>query len=96
MTERANTPSQAGAPAVSHAEWFRIAAGAMVALAGASSLVLLDRVHVGPVWVHWVVSLVALAAALGVLVIADLGWQRAVAAAEDDGLVERPTDSTAT
>ncbi|MBV9091844.1 MAG: hypothetical protein JO044_18365 [Mycobacteriaceae bacterium] len=65
----------------------RIALGAMIALACASSLVALNETHVGPAWIHWTVSVVALAAALGVLVVADLSWQRAVAAAEADGLV---------
>ncbi|HME50423.1 hypothetical protein [Mycobacterium sp.] len=77
MTHSAQTPTQVR----------RIALAAMMALAGASSLVLLNEIHVGPAWVQWVVSLVALAAALGVLVIADLSWQRAVANAEADGLV---------
>lgn len=70
-----------------HAKWRRAAPGAMIAFAGASSLVLVDNIHAGPAWVHWLASLVALLAALGVLVIADLSWQRAVAAAQADGLV---------
>jgi hypothetical protein len=68
----------------------RTALRAMIALAAASSLVLLNEIHVAPTWVQWGVSLVALAAALGVLVIADLSWQVAVANAEADGLVTPP------
>ncbi|HUO37879.1 MAG TPA: hypothetical protein VMU34_08570 [Mycobacterium sp.] len=59
----------------------------MLALACASSLVLVDPVGIGPAWVHWVASLVALAAGAGVLVIANLSWQRAVATAQAAGLV---------
>ncbi len=80
MTDSAQPPAQVR----------RIALGAMIALTCASSLVLLNEIHVGPAWVHWAVSLVALAAALGVLMIADLSWQRAVANAEADGLVAGP------
>ncbi|MBV8346189.1 MAG: hypothetical protein JOZ49_01245 [Mycolicibacterium sp.] len=68
----------------------RIALGAMMALACAASLMLVNEVHVGPAWVHWTISVVALAAALGVLIVADLSWERAVAAAEADGLVVGP------
>jgi hypothetical protein len=68
----------------------RIALGAMMALTCAASLVLLDEVHVGPAWVRWTISVVALAAALGVLIVGDLSWERAVAAAEADGLVVGP------
>lgn len=77
MTASATTPAQVR----------RIALGAMIALASAASLILLNDIHVGPAWVHWTISLVALAAALGVLVIADISWERAVAHAEADGLV---------
>jgi hypothetical protein len=86
-----NRPRHRGGMTVSAespAQMRRIALGAMISLTGASSLVLLNEVHVGPTWVHWMISVVALAAALGVLVIADLGWQRAVANAEADGLVD--------
>ena len=68
----------------------RIALGAMVALACAASLVLLNEVHVGPSWLRWTISVVALAAALGVLIVGDISWERAVAAAEADGLVVGP------
>lgn len=67
-----------------------IALGAMMALACAASLMLLNELHVGPAWVYWTISVVALAAALGVLIVADVGWERAVAAAEADGLVVGP------
>jgi hypothetical protein len=59
----------------------------MFALAAASSLVLLSDLQVGPAWVHWVGSLVAVAAALGVVVIAELSWDRAINTAESAGLV---------
>jgi hypothetical protein len=68
----------------------RIALGAMLALAGASSLLLLlGERHVGPAWVHWIGSLVAVAAALGVVVIAELSWDRAITTATAAGLVAR-------
>ena len=65
----------------------RAALAAMFALAVASSLVLLSDLQVGPAWVHWVGSLVAVAAALGVVVIAELSWERAINTAESAGLV---------
>ncbi len=65
----------------------RIALGAMMALATASSLALLTDLHAGPTWLHWIASLMALAAALGVVVIAEVTWQRAVNAATAAGLV---------
>ncbi|MCW2520367.1 MAG: hypothetical protein JWR46_2986 [Mycobacterium sp.] len=65
----------------------RVALAAMFALAAASSLVLLSDLQVGPAWVHWVGSLVAVAAALGVVVIAELSWDRAINTAESAGLV---------
>ncbi|MCW2551987.1 MAG: hypothetical protein JWR78_1768 [Mycobacterium sp.] len=65
----------------------RAALAAMFALAAASSLALLSDLRVGPAWVHWVGSLVAVAAALGVVVIAELSWDRAINTAESAGLV---------
>jgi hypothetical protein len=65
----------------------RAALAAMFALAAASSLVLLSDFRVGPAWVHWAGSLVAVAAALGVVVIAELSWDRAINTAESAGLV---------
>jgi hypothetical protein len=65
----------------------RVALAAMFALALASSLVLLSDSRVGPAWVHWAGSLVAIAAALGVMVIAELGWHRAINTAKSAGLV---------
>jgi uncharacterized membrane protein len=65
----------------------RAALAAMFALAAASSLVLLSDLRVGPAWVHWVGSLVAVASALGVVVIAELSWDRAINTAESAGLV---------
>ena len=70
----------------------RIALGAILALAGASSLVLLADVHVGPAWMHWLGSLVALAAGLGVVVVAELNWQRAISTAAAAGLVAQSAD----
>jgi hypothetical protein len=70
----------------------RFAVGAILALAGASSLVLLADFHVGPAWVHWLGSLVALTAGLGVVVVAELNWQRAISTAAAAGLVAPETD----
>jgi membrane protein YdbS with pleckstrin-like domain len=69
----------------------RITLAAVLALAAASSLVLVTDLHVGPWWVHWVSSLVAIAAALGVVVIAELGWHRAITTAKMAGLVAPET-----
>jgi hypothetical protein len=71
----------------------RVALAAMFALALASSLVLLSDSQFGPVWVHWVGSVVAIAAALGVVVIAELGWHRAINTAKSVGLVSPETDA---
>jgi|KBSSwiStaDraftv2_1062776.scaffolds.fasta_scaffold57897_4 hypothetical protein len=59
----------------------------MMALATASSLALLTDLHEGPTWLHWTASLAALAAALGVVMVAEVTWQRAVNAATAAGLV---------
>jgi energy-coupling factor transporter transmembrane protein EcfT len=71
----------------------RAALVAMFALAAASLLVLLGDGRVGPTWVHWVGSLVAVVAALGVVVIADVGWHRALTSAKSAGLVSPETDA---
>ncbi len=71
----------------------RVALAAMLALAGASSLMLLSDLQVGPAWVHWIGSLVAVAAALGVVVIAELSWHRAINTAKSAGLVAPETDN---
>jgi membrane protein YdbS with pleckstrin-like domain len=65
----------------------KIPAGAMITLAGASTLALLADFHLGPPWVHWIGSLVALVAALAVVVIAERSWQYQLTAAKDAGLV---------
>jgi hypothetical protein len=70
----------------------RVALAAMLALAAASSLVLLSDQRIGPAWVHWVGSLIAIAAALGVVVIAELSWHRALTTAKSVGLVAPETD----
>ncbi|TPG35760.1 hypothetical protein [Mycolicibacterium hodleri] len=57
----------------------RAALAVMFVLACATSLVLLD---------NWLGSLVAIAAALGVVVIAELSWHRAISTATSAGLVE--------
>jgi hypothetical protein len=72
----------------SHTNRRLIALGAVMALAAASSLALIDGLHAGPPWVHWVGSLVAVAAAFGTVVIAELSWQRAINTATAAGLVE--------
>ena len=70
-----------------------MALGAMITLAAASSLALLNDIHAGPPWLHWIGSLVAVAAALGTVVIAELTWQRAINTATAAGLVEHPSHS---
>lgn len=70
----------------------RLAVTAMFALAATSSLVLLTDPQVGPAWMHWMGSLVAIAAALGVVVIAELSWHRAIHTAKSAGLVAPETD----
>jgi phosphatidylglycerophosphate synthase len=94
MSALANTSGRSHARAVRHplVDRRRIALATMLALACASSLVLLADVHVGPAWVHWLGSLVALAAGLGVVVVAERNWQRAISTAAADGLVARSTD----
>lgn len=98
MTVPAEIPTHAPADAASgirYAARRRIGLGGIIVLAGASSLILLNDVHAGPA-LHWIASLVALAAAMGVLVVADLRWQRALADAETDGLVARSADGSGT
>jgi hypothetical protein len=68
----------------------RIALGAMMALFAASSLALLTDFQTGPAWLHWIGSLVALGAALGIVVIAELTWHLAINSATAAGLV-RPS-----
>jgi hypothetical protein len=65
------------------------ALGAGMALA-AVSLLLLSGLHEGPSWLHWIGSLVALAAALGTVFVAELTWQRALNTATAAGLVAQP------
>jgi hypothetical protein len=60
----------------------------MIALTSASLLFLLNDFKVSPAWVYWLSSLVAVSAALGVVVIAQLTWERAINTAESEGLVE--------
>jgi Na+/proline symporter len=67
-----------------------IARGAVMAVA-AASLLLLSGPPARPPWLHWIGSLVALAAALGAVVVAELTWQRALSTATAAGLVARPT-----
>ena len=59
-----------------------------MALAATASLTLLSGPLAGPAWLHWVGSMVALAAALGTVVVAELTWQRAINTATAAGLVE--------
>ena len=80
------------AAADANADRRRIALAAMLALAGASLLVLLSDLQVGPAWVHWVGSLVAVAAALGVVIVAELSWDRAIDTAKSAGLVAPELD----
>jgi hypothetical protein len=71
----------------SRAERRRFALTSMIAVASASLLLLLHDFNVGPAWVHWLSSLVAVSAAFGVVVMAQLMWERAINTAESDGLV---------
>jgi hypothetical protein len=82
------TPADA-APDSSHTRRRRIALGAMIALAGACSLVLVNAIHFGPAWGHWAASMVAPAVALALLVVGELGWKQTVATAQAAGLVAR-------
>jgi hypothetical protein len=68
----------------------RIALGAMVALVAASSVALLTDFQAGPTWLNWIGTLVALAAALGVVVIAEVTWHLAINSAKAAGLVGPP------
>jgi hypothetical protein len=69
------------------ADRWRIALAAMLVLAGAASMVVLSDIRIGPAWVHWVGSLVAVCAALGVVVLAQLRWDRAIDTAKSSGLI---------
>jgi hypothetical protein len=75
-----------------HADERRIALGAIITLAGACSLVLVNASHVGSAWMHWAASPVALTAALTVVVAGELGWEQTVATARAAGLVAPPSD----
>ena len=70
----------------------RAALVAMLVLAAASSLVLVSDVAGAPAWVHWVGSMVAACSALGVVMIAELSWDRAIVTAKSAGLVSAADD----
>ncbi|BBZ30133.1 hypothetical protein MMAD_44280 [Mycolicibacterium madagascariense] len=71
----------------------RTALVAMLVLAAASSsLMLLSDVSGAPAWVHWVGSIVAACSALGVVIIAELSWDRAIDTAKSAGLVSTALD----
>lgn len=72
----------------SHTERRRFALTSVIAVASASMLLLLNDFAVGPAWVHWLSSVVAGSAMLGVVVMATLTWERAINTAESEGLVE--------
>ncbi|GEE02322.1 hypothetical protein nbrc107696_27680 [Gordonia spumicola] len=59
----------------------RLTIAAMIALAAAWSIVLLNRNDFGPTWCRWALGAVALIAALTVLVGGALGWRQAAGAA---------------
>jgi phosphatidylglycerophosphate synthase len=94
MSAPANTTGRSHARAARHPLVVRrrMALATMFALACASSLVLLADVHIGPAWVHWLGSVIALAAGLGVVVVAERNWQRAISTATADGLVAQASD----
>jgi hypothetical protein len=50
-------------------------------------LLALNGLHFMPSWLHWAASPLALAAALTMLVVVELGWDRTLAAARAAGLV---------
>jgi hypothetical protein len=61
-----------------------------LAIASATACVLLlvmDGLHVVPSWLQWAASPLALIGALVVLAVAELGWGRALSAAQAAGLV---------
>jgi hypothetical protein len=92
MNTSAQTRGQAAAHAARAPRLDRrvIALGAIMTIVVASSLALLNDLHTGPTWLHWVGSLVLLATALGTVAIAELTWQRAITTATAAGLVEQP------
>ena len=63
---------------------------AAVAVAGALLLVLLAVSQAGPTWAHGIAGGAAVVTAMVVLLAAELGWERTVAAAESAGLVAPP------
>ncbi|HZA12179.1 ArnT family glycosyltransferase [Mycobacterium sp.] len=65
----------------------RVAIAVMIALAAVWSLVLLHRAHFGPEWLHWLMTGVALAAALVLIAAGAVGWERAVTTAIAAGIV---------
>ena len=71
-----------------HADRRRFALTSAIAAVSVSLLLLLNDVTVGPAWVYWLGSLVAVSAALGVVLMAQVTWERAINAAESEGLVE--------
>jgi 4-amino-4-deoxy-L-arabinose transferase-like glycosyltransferase len=73
----------------------RLALAAMIAAAAVWALVLLHRAHFGPDWLHWLMTGVAVAAALAIVVAGAVGWQRAVAAAVAAGVVAGAAGTTA-
>ncbi|MBV8930314.1 MAG: glycosyltransferase family 39 protein [Mycobacteriaceae bacterium] len=73
----------------------RVALAAMIALAAVWSLVLLHRAHFGPEWLHWLLTGVALAAALAVVVAGAAGWDRVVTASVAAGVIAGAAGTTA-
>jgi hypothetical protein len=89
MSAFVNDPSRVSTDAAPNSvDRRRVAIAALIALAGAGSLLVLTHWDAGTAWTHWLGSLVALGTALVVVVIAELTWQRAVHTAAAAGLVE--------
>jgi hypothetical protein len=90
MSTSVAPPARTGARAArgAHAEWRRFALTSIIAVATASLLLLLNDAEASPSWMHWLVSLIGVVAALGVVAVAQVTWERALGAAESEGLVE--------
>lgn len=92
MTTLGNTPApNSGAPHRRDATRLTIA----LTLA-ACALLAVNALHIGPSWMQWAASLVAVIAALAVMVTGELGWERTLSAAQRAGLIDtdRPDRSS--
>lgn len=62
----------------------------------ACALLAVNALQIGPSWIQWTASLVAVIAALAVVVEGELGWERTLSAAQRAGLIDtdRPDRSS--